>query len=72
MSESTKRPHDDESEDSADDLIGPMPSEAAKPKTHKCKCLQWTVNYGHTLINILYSKFPQKHYLKCYFIGLFL
>lgn len=36
MSESTKRPHDGDSEDSADDLIGPVPSEAAKPKKHKC------------------------------------
>lgn len=44
MSESTKRTHDDESEDSADDLIGPMPSEAAKPKKHKCKSLQCTMN----------------------------
>lgn len=44
MSESTKRPHDDESEDSADGLIGPMPSEAAKPKKHKCKSVQWTMN----------------------------
>ena len=40
MSESTKRPHDGDSEDSADDLIGPVPSEAAKPKKHKCKSLQ--------------------------------
>jgi len=44
MSESTKRPHDDESEDSSDGLIGPMPSEAAKPKKHKRKSLQWTMN----------------------------
>jgi hypothetical protein len=43
MSESTKRPHDDESEDSSDGLIGPMLSEAAKPKKHKCK---WTMNIG--------------------------
>ena len=44
MSESAKRPHNDESEDSADDLIGPMPSEAAEPKKHKCKSLRWTAN----------------------------
>jgi hypothetical protein len=36
MSGSLKRTYDGESEDSSDGCIGPMPSEAAKPK--KCKC----------------------------------
>ncbi|PNF14619.1 hypothetical protein B7P43_G12115, partial [Cryptotermes secundus] len=35
MSESMKRTYDGESEDSSDGYIGPMPSEAAKPKKRK-------------------------------------
>jgi hypothetical protein len=39
MSESTKRSHDGDSDDSSDGWVGPMPSEAAKPKKCKCKSL---------------------------------
>jgi hypothetical protein len=38
MSESMKRSLDgDSDDDSSDGWIGPMPSEAAKPKKRKCK-----------------------------------
>jgi hypothetical protein len=39
MSESLKRSHDGDSDDSSDGWIGPMPSEAAKPMKRKCKSL---------------------------------
>jgi hypothetical protein len=56
MSESVKRTCDDESEDSSDGCIGPMPSETAKPKKRKCKSFLSVLKVFCVLVTVLNEK----------------